>query len=104
MAYGLEVFGPDGTSVVFSSSSRVCNIAVLATDSFDANGGANDSRTYDCDSANDTSKVIISVGSTGGNVQSSSQYYSLTRTATDFTVENLRTSAETYDVLAYRIA
>ena len=104
MAYGLEVFGPNGTSVVFSSSTRVCNIAVLATTAFGANGGGSDSVTYDCDSANDTSKVIISVGATGGNLQVSSQYYSLTRTATNFTVTNLRNVAETYEVLAYRIA
>lgn len=57
MSYGLEVYGPDGNSIIVGPNYRVSNIAVFA----DFSIPANTTITYPCDSASDSSKILITI-------------------------------------------
>ena len=56
MSQGLEVYGPDNSSVVWSSNIRASNIQVLSAFSLNA---STPSQTFACADANDTSAVVI---------------------------------------------
>lgn len=55
MSYGLEVYGPDGTTKVIGPNFRVSNIALFVDFSIPGNSTI----TYSCDSASDPSTIMI---------------------------------------------
>lgn len=83
MSQGLEVYGPDNSSVVWSSNIRASNIQVLSAFSLNA---STPSQTFACADANDTSAVIINFFSDNAGAP----VYGVrvtSRTATSFTIE-----------------
>lgn len=58
MAYGLEIYGPDDSTLVFGSALRTSNIQVYASYSLTT---SNTTLTIACPDANDASKITIVV-------------------------------------------
>ena len=58
MAYGLEIYGPDNSTLVFGSALRASNIQAYASYSLNSSTG---SLTIACPDANDASKITIVV-------------------------------------------
>lgn len=93
MAYGLEVTGPDGTTVVWSSELRATNIQTIST----YNLAAGASVVVSCADANQ-SGVLITLKTSYPNVIITN------RTSTSFTVENNSGVTRSGTVIAMRVS
>ena len=86
--YGVSVFGPDGTTVVWGTNNRQTNLEVNDTTTYTSTGTT--SKTFTVANANDATKVIVAVGvpnpTTGPQVQAAAANVSVTKTSTNFTV------------------
>ena len=84
--YGIEVYGPDGSTVVWGSNVRQTLFQVYDLSSYTAG----QTKNFDCIDANDTSKTIISVGvpnpATGPIATYASSQITVTKTSTGFSV------------------
>lgn len=93
--YGIEVYGPDGTTVVWGSNVRQSNIVVYEL--LDLNNGS--SETYTCADANDSTKVIVVAAMpsyiAGPAYQSAYGGVTVTKSSTEFTVTNSNSSSTT---------
>lgn len=78
-AYGIKVFGPNGSTEVFSSNLRASNLQVSGTFSLSGSQTA----TFACSAANDTSKVIIVVSSA---VQGHQNFLTLSKATNSYTI------------------
>ena len=87
-SYGIAVFGPDGTTVVWGTNNRQTNLEVNDTTTYTDTGTT--SKTFTVADANDATKVIVAVGvpnpTTGPQVQAAAANISVTKTSTSFTV------------------
>lgn len=99
--YGVVAFGPDGTTEVWGSNIRQTNIIIKEYFSL-AN---NSSSSFICADANDSSKVILSVGApypaTGPASRAAQANLSVSATATGFTVSNTESTVSA--TLAVRV-
>lgn len=86
--YGVSVFGPDGTTVVWGTNNRQTNLEVNDTTTYTSTGTT--SKTFTVANANDATKVIVAVGvpnpTTGPQTQAAASNVSVTKTSTNFTV------------------
>lgn len=86
--YGVSVFGPDGTTVVWGTNNRQTNLEVNDTTTYTSTGTT--SKTFTVANANDATKVIVAVGvpnpTTGPQTQAAAANISVTKTSTSFTV------------------
>lgn len=94
MAYGLEATGPDGTTVVWSSSLRATNVQVYST----FNLAAGQSVVIPCADANNASSVIITLKKAIFNVIIKN------KTSTSFTIENGSGLTQSGVVIAIRVS
>ena len=78
-AYGIKVFGPNGSTEVFSSNLRASNLQVSGTFSISGSQTAQ----FSCAAANDTSKVIIIVSS---QVQGYQNFLTLSKATNSYTI------------------
>ena len=95
MPFGIEIYGPDDTTLVFGSGLRTSNIQVYASYSLSS---SNTSTTFTCPDANDAAKITIVI--LPSNVAAIAP--TLTTTSTNFTLTSSNT--KTGVVLAIRRA
>lgn len=107
-AHGIEVYGPDGTTVVWGNNVRQSNIVVYEL--LDLSNGSTES--YTCADANDSTKVIVTAAMpsyiAGPVYQQMYGNLTITTSSTGFSVENTNTSTTVTSlpvlVIAARIA
>lgn len=102
--YGLNVYGPDGSTIVFSSNLRATNALVLASPTIA--GGNSVSYTGIAD-ATDASKIAVVINDVADGNLFSADSYTITRTtASGGTVQitNDLASSRTPSISIYRIA
>ena len=84
--YGIEVYGPDGSTVVWGSNVRQTLFQVYDESSY----APSTTKNFTCADANDTSKVIVSVGipspATGPIATLAANNISVTKSSTGFSV------------------
>ena len=95
MAYGLEIYGPDDSTLVFGSALRTSNIQVYASYSLTT---SNTTLTIACPDANDPSKITIVVLAT--NVYDPTP--GVSTTSTNFTLNAPQVGTRTGVVYAIR--
>lgn len=100
MSHGIEVYGPDNSSVVWSSNIRASNIQVLSYFDLDVDS----SPSFTCLDADDLSKVVISFFNTN-QITPLRGVKVTSRTSTGFTIGGVNSfsNREGY-VIAVRIA
>lgn len=97
MAYGLEIYGPDNTTLVFGSGLRTSNIQVAGTYSLNS---SNTSATFTCADANVAAKItIIILPSTVSDTPPT-----LSTDPTEFTLTRVGSNNHVGSVLAIRRA
>ena len=108
-AHGIEVYGPDGTTVVWGSNVRQTNIVVYEL----LDLANNSNKSYTCADANDSTKVkvVVAIPSyiAGPFYQTMYGKITVTKSSTGFTVTNSNTdstnlSSLTVLVIAARVA
>ena len=104
-SYGIEVYGPDGTTVVWGSNVRQTNMVVYDLITL----AASSTQTYTCADANDDTKVIVSVAIpsylAGPYYQGLYGNLVVTTSSSGISVQNTNgTNSLTVQVVAVRIA
>jgi len=102
--YGINVYGPDGSTIVFSSNLRSTNALVLASPTIA--GGASVSYTGIA-GATDSSQIAVNINDVADGDTFASDSYTITRsTASGGTIQitNDLTSSRTPSISIYRIA
>ena len=104
-SYGIEVYGPDGETVVWGSNVRQTNMVVFDLITLSASS----TQSYTCADANDDTKVIVSVAIpsyiAGPFYQGVYGNLVITKSSTGFSVQNTNSSKDlTVQIVAVRIA
>ena len=100
LGYGIQLIGTDGSTEVLGVNTRTSNLQVYQT-LFVA--GSSTSSVIACPDANNSSKVLITVGH-GGAFGNNNFFLAVTnKTSTGFTVTNGNSSGLTVNIVAIRI-
>lgn len=103
--YGIEVYGPDGETVIWGNNVRQTNMVVFDTITLSASS----TQTYTCADANDSTKVLVNVAIpsyvAGPFYQTLYGNLVVTKSSTGFSVQNTNSSYSLFlQIVAVRIA